>query len=137
MPMPEDLKPIGIGVDPLTRKECTFYVSVDALEGIEAEAPWKFDDEQLLPDAVKAIPPCVAFREVSWDGSSGAYCYVSKPNNIPQASLFIVYFVDGPPGTFSGPVVIDWDWQEEEPDKPGFPVDWDNDFGEMLWHKKT
>jgi len=119
----------------LREDECTFYISDETLEKIETDALWKFEDEHLLFDAIKGKPACVAFLGLGRDGHRKSYCYAIKLPNPPQKGLFLVYIMDGPPGTFSGPVVMGWDWRDEDKDTPGFPDGWEKDFGVTLWQK--
>jgi hypothetical protein len=36
-------------------------------------------------------------------------------------------------GCVGGYIVFDWDWREEDPDKPGFPLNWEEDFEPPTW----
>ena len=38
------------------------------------------------------------------------------------------------PGTW-GYIIFDWEWREEDPDEPGYPVGWEADFTRRSWYK--
>lgn len=136
-----DLKVVGRGVHPSDQEQCTFFVSWTALEKIETDSPWKFQDEWLLEQAVAAPVPSAAFSGLSRvNHEDGAYCIsvaASALRNAPQEGVFLIYIKEEPGMGFAGPIIIDWDWRPEDKDHPGRPVGWQKDFGEPTWHRQA
>jgi hypothetical protein len=51
---------------------------------------------------------------------------------LPRFGFVFVVFARPAVG---GYVVFDWEWREENADRPGLPVGWENDFEVPTWRK--
>jgi len=129
--------PLGFnGIHPVVdvpNTECPFYMSEADYEDTRRDSPWMFEDLRLLRSMANLDSDGAIFKNLKRDGEENAYCYSCVPPMSVQPGVFCG-FVDLPEdGGFLGPVVFWFEWREEDPDRPGFPMGWEKDFGELIW----
>ena len=140
MPIPFDQLPIGEGLDPTGNPGASFFIDRAKVELIEREGPeWEFDDARFIPEAIRN--PDAIFEGLKRPNHLKSLCYSvrvtfdpddEKNQSPPRYGYVFVAFVR--PGV-GGYVVFDWEWREEDPDNPGHPSGWVNDFARRTWHK--
>jgi hypothetical protein len=139
MPLPADQLPIGEGRDPSGQPGAMFYVDRAELDIIEQDGPdWKLDDARFIAEAV--AEPDAIFEGLQRPGQEKSLCYAVRPTHdpdqesesLPRYGFVFLVFVRLGVGGF---VVFDWEWREEDPDMPGYPVGWKDDFARRTWQK--
>ena len=94
-----------------------------------------------------AIPEVVSSPKGAWQGwgrpgQENAYAYAGIPSGrylsasvelpCPPGKVFVVY-VSARPMQSGHLRIIKWGWVEQDPNRPGFPVDHETRFGRRLW----
>lgn len=112
-----------------------FYVPLSYYEQIQDETPWIWEDLALLNCLINVEPEGVIFKDLKRDGHETAFCYSCRPTMAVQPGVF-VGFVDQPPSHgFMGPVLFWFEWRDEEPDRPCYPIGHADDFGGEVWKR--
>jgi hypothetical protein len=129
--------PIGGGPSPDGTGCQEFYIHRATLDQIEQEGPeWKYEDAGFIFEAVR-IPDAI-FEGLGRDGYHDGICHTVRPSinpadpesvTPPRFGVVFVMFVRG------GGEVFDWEWREEDPDEPGHPLNWRDDFARRTWHR--
>ena len=119
-----------------------FLVSIDMLQHLERYGPGpKFYDAFLLKGILES--PSAVFQGLKREGFEEAHCYSGLPPHRKRSSSIQV---PPPPGKVftiyvktdhRGHIVLDWDWRPAHPDKPGYPLDCESDFGRQTWPKTS
>lgn len=126
------------GVDLSGSGERLFKVDlaiVDAWRDRGVEA--KYWDSVLVSEVVKS--PTSTFRGLKRRNASNAgECYCGKPKERfldgtpakpPIGEVFVAYVFGTPDGDSR---IVDWDWWPEDPDLPGHPKGWQDDYQERV-----
>ena len=123
------------GMDPTGKGQCDFYVPIAKMEHLQRSGPNQhFYDAMLLKEVLSA--PQAVFRGLKREDFDAAYCYVKIPSKryrsrdvelppLPRCT-FLTFVRDD----F---VILDWEWRKFDPSNPGYPADWEMDFGEKVW----
>lgn len=140
MPIPFDQLPIGEGRHPNGDRGASFFIDRKELDVIERDGPeWKFEDARFIDEAVKE--PDAIFEGLRRPNQQQSLCYSVRPSYDPDDEesqalprygfAFLVFALVGT----GGYVVFDWEWRQEDPDLPGHPLNWENDFVRRTWQK--
>jgi hypothetical protein len=126
------------GLCPTGEGECDFLVSITYLDHLHKYGPeWKFWNLRILPEVLGH--PIVIFQGLKREDYDGGLCYsrrVARRFQGPSIELpphpdtVAVVFVNP---DHRGNIVLDWDWRTEDLDRPGWPENWQSDFGETIW----
>jgi hypothetical protein len=140
MPLPSNQVPIGAGLSPDGKSRAVFFIDWHALSVVEEKGPeWKFSDARFVPEAVDV--PDAILEGLKRHGEEDALCYSVRatvdPDNddneaLPRYGYVFLAFVKHCIGGF---IVYDWDWREEDPDMPGHPLSWEDDFEKPTWQR--
>jgi hypothetical protein len=140
MAIPANQLPIGEGATPDGTGRATFFVDLNVLWVLEQQGPeWKHQDARFVPEAVDV--PDAIFAGLKRHGREGALCYSVRPTidpeveecqSLPRYGYVFIAFVEPCVGGF---IVFDWDWREEDPDRPGHPLNWEEDFEKPTWQR--
>jgi hypothetical protein len=143
MPIPRDHLPLCEGRGP-DGNTVEFFVNLDELNSIRDNGPeWKFDDARFLYEAVQK--PDAIFLGLQRTNQADSLCYSVQLTHDPDDEgkswaggippkvgfVFLAFVTLGQMGY----LVFDWEWREEDPDEPGHPVGWLDDFKERIWPK--
>jgi len=117
---------------------CDFLVSKHHIERLQRAGPhWKFYNLHAMKEVLEV--PAVVFTGLHREGVEHGYCYsghASKKMQGPGIELppppdFVAVVIVCP--DHRGNIVLDWEWRREDPDKPGWPQDWQSDFTRPVW----
>lgn len=123
---------------PKSAKETTFWISLERMKSIQRHEPkWKILAARSLPEVLNN-PTCVS-KDLKREGFSDAYCVVGRPSEYhrdittitpfpAQMLLCVIVAWDA-----HGWRVLDWEKRREDPNREGFPLNWETDFGEITW----
>jgi hypothetical protein len=141
MAVPFDQIPVGEGVLPGGGRG-QFFVdrrTVDLL--IEHGFTEKLHDSRFLPMTVDA--PDAIFRGLRRPNQNDGLCYSIRPESdpdtadedpgfagLPRYGMAFLAFVEVRDMGF---VVFDWEWRDEDPDEPGHPLGWRDDFAGKVY----
>ena len=140
MPIPSDQIPVGEGRLP-NGETAPFFVDKNELLKVQRKGPtWKYHDARYIEEAVSK--PDVIFEGLHRPNLTDSLCYSVQPTRDPDEDepswvslppvfgrVFLAFARLGPMGY----LVFDWAWREVDPDEPGFPENWKNDFGRLAW----
>jgi hypothetical protein len=141
MPIPFDQIPIGEGILP-DGSQVSFFVDRQTLESlIEHGHTEKYHDSRFLPGAVSE--PDAIFKGLRRPNQNDGLCYSVRPASdpaeddespavdvLPRYGVAFLAFVEV---RDMGYVVFDWEWRTEDPDEPGHPLGWIDDFAERVY----
>jgi len=142
MPVPFDQIPVGEGVLP-DGTQVSFFVDRRTLDLlIENGLAEKHHDSRFVPEAVSK--PDAIFRGLRRPNQNEGLCYSVRPEIDPDNTDDADDALDGPPRygvaflafvevRDMGYVVFDWEWRNEDPDKPGHPLGWETDFADRVY----
>jgi hypothetical protein len=142
MPIPFDQIPVGEGLLPGGGR-VPFFVDRRTLE-LLAEHGYaeKYQNARFIPMAV--ANPDAIFQGLRRPNQNDGLCYSIRPESdpdddeddapsnavLPRYGVAFLVFVEM---RDMGPVVFDWEWREEDPDEPGRPNGWENDFATKVY----
>lgn len=140
MAIPFDQLPIGERRHPTGEYGASFFLDRTELEIIEEDGPrWKFEDARFLEEAV--LEPDVIFEGLKRPNQRESLCYSVRLSHDPEkresqtlpryGQVFLAFVRVG----VGGYVVFDWAWREEDPEAPGYPLGWEDDFARRTWQK--
>lgn len=140
MPIPIDHLPIGEGRDPDGKPGASFFMDRTELDVIRRDGPdWKLEDARFIYETVQE--PDAIFEGLRRPGQHKSLCYCVRPTHDPDATadeglprygvVFAVFARSG----VGGFVVFDWEWRQEDPEAPGHPAGWENDFEKRRWYR--
>jgi hypothetical protein len=141
MPIPFDQIPVGEGLDQDGKPGANFFISRAELDLLEREGPeWKLEDARFIIETVGQ--PDAIFEGLKRPGQEKSLCYSVRPTHDPDIEekdqplprygfAFLAFARLG----VGGYVVFDWEWRKEDPEGPGQPAGWENDFERRRWHK--
>lgn len=125
------------GVGPAGVAKRTFNLPKDHIVKhlIETGNRSVYDEAFLVPETV--ANPAGIWQGLGRRDQDGALCFAGVPQgefarqhgveiDIPEDAVFLVYTTDQM-------VVTKWRYCEQDPERPGFPIDHDSRFGERLW----
>jgi hypothetical protein len=142
MAVPFDLLPVGEGVLP-DGSRVPFFVDRRTLDLLADHGHGeKYRDARFVPAAVSN--PDAIFRGLRRPNQYDGLCYSVRPESDPdndgdeapefarlprygEAFLAFVEVRD------MGYVVFDWEWRSEDPDEPGHPQGWQEDFAAKVY----
>lgn len=143
MQIPSSPTPIPTTIDldalnPFSGKvEWKASLAVTKILDLEKHGPaWKFYNAKLIDETLEA--PTVVFEGLKRAGFHDAYCYSRKPSckwvdeqtsKPPLAHQVFLVFVSAS-GTLA---VLDWEYRLVDPNHPGYPKNWANDFVRPIW----
>jgi hypothetical protein len=141
MPVPFDQIPVGEGILP-GGGSAPFFVDRRTLDlMIEHGFTEKYDDGRFLPMAVSE--PDAIFKGLKRANQQESLCYSIRPERdpddekneseafaLPRYGVVFLAFVEV---AQMGYMVFDWEWRDEDPDQPGYPLGWKNDFAEKVY----
>jgi len=117
---------------------CDFLVSRSYVDRWQRVGPgWKFYNFHVIPEVL--ANPSVILGGLKREGHSHGFCYsgrVSKQMQNAEIEL------PPPPDRVGvvivcpdhrGNVVLDYEWRQEDPDRPGWPQSWLRDFVRPIW----
>jgi hypothetical protein len=142
MPIPFGQIPVGEGVLP-DGGSATFFIDRRTLE-LLAEHGYgeKYHDARFLPLAVSR--PDAIFQGLSRPNRHDGLCYSVRPESdpdddgtnepgavaLPRYGVTFLAFVEV---RDMGYMVFDWEWRDEDPDEPGHPLGWKDDFAAKVY----
>ena len=142
MPIPFDQIPVGEGLLPDGGRG-PFFVDRRTLD-LLAEHGFveKYHDARFVPGAVSK--PDAIFQGLRRPNQHDGLCYSVRPENDPEAESdedpgfaglprYGVAFLAFVEVRDMGYVVFDWEWRDEDPDEPGLPRGWRNDFAAKVY----
>jgi hypothetical protein len=141
MPVPFDQIPVGEGVLPDGRR-APFFVVRQTLEQLsEHGLSEKYHDARFVLVAVSK--PDAIFSGLRRPNQHEGLCYSVRPESdpdddddlpevtaMPRYGVAFLAFVEV---RDMGYVVFDWEWREEDPDQPGNPLGWRDDFAAKVY----
>jgi hypothetical protein len=138
VPIPSDQIPVGEGLHPDGQPGACFFIGKRELELIRKTGPrWKYEDARFITEAVR--DPDVIFEGLKRHDQQDNLCYSVRPtidpddedSGLPKYHYVFLVFVS----LHMGYVIFDWEWREEDPERPGYPLNWQDDFARSTWSR--
>ena len=140
MPIPFDQIPVGEGLLPGGGRG-PFFIDRRTLTLLSEHGfAEKYNDARFVPQAVSK--PDAIFRGLRRPNQNEGLFYSIRPETdpdddgdaekvgLPRYGVVFLAFVEA---RNMGYVVFDWEWRDEDPDEPGYPLRWRDDFAEKVY----
>jgi hypothetical protein len=142
MPVPFDQIPVGEGVLP-DGQRWPFFIDRRTLD---LQKEYGFSDKYVNVRFVPLViaDPDAIFKGLRRPNQFEGLCYSVRPERdpddddddhggfaaLPRYGAVFLAFVEV---RELGYVVFDWEWRDEDPDEPGHPLGWKQDFAEKVY----